>query len=120
MNWDSEIADAYLTALSRAVERLEELAIEDPNNKLSTHDVRDFMQDMATHAISEDYDLTMEKMSGMGDLCRFVAVTGILQDKEDAYAIAGDLVLEYVFVQHLKVSEARDRIQDELSEVSIV
>lgn len=113
--WDEEVANTYLAVLNGAIDQLNEET--DQDTQLDLFEIESFMKRLAEKSMADDFELTMAKMNEMGDLCRLVDFMGKPTTQEEAYAVAGDLVLEYIFTQPLTIREAREEIQDELSEL---
>jgi len=111
--WDPEVHDTYFTILTTAIEMLEDKNNQD--EKLDLLEVEEFMKKLADKSMPSDFDLTMDKMKEMGALCRLVDFIQIPTDKEQAFAVAGDLVLEYVFIKPCTVREAQEELQRELN-----
>jgi hypothetical protein len=117
-SWDEEVANTYLAVLYGAIDQLENEINQD--DSLDLFEIESFMSDLAKKSMPDDFKLTMEKMREMGDLCRLVDFLGKPTTKEEAYAVAGDLVLEYIYTRSLSIREARQEIQNELNQFCVI
>ena len=105
---NQESREAYLKTLHEAIDYLETVS------SVEIFDIAPMFDTMIKKVVSKDAEFKPLDATRMGDLTREVAITRRVQTKEHAFAVAGDLVLEYVF----KFDDPEEMIEGITSEIS--
>lgn len=110
-DWDKECADVYFATLNRAIIKL------NGRDELDMADIHEIMNDLTEYIMGIDLDAHMDYMLKLGDICKEISLTEEVKTKEQAFAIAGDVVLEYVMIEDNTPEEAKDRIRSLITEL---